>query len=173
MDKNISQILISESAIIERIKELGKKISLDYQGEPLTVICILKGAFIFLADLLRNISLHTSVEFIQVSSYGEKTESSGKIKIIQNLSESICNKNVLVVDDILDSGLTLSYMKELLILERPKTLKFCVLLNKSKDIIRETEVDYIGFEIPDRFVVGYGLDYAEQYRGLPYIATLE
>jgi len=169
----IYEILLSETAISQRVKELGKQISRDYKDQELVIICVLKGAVIFLADLLRNLDISTIVDFIQVSSYGDKTESSGNIEISKNLNVDIQNRNVLIVDDIFDSGLTLKYLYENLKPQNPLSLKSCVLLEKVKSRKVEIKIDYVGFQIPDKFVIGYGLDYGDYYRGLRHIAIFK
>ncbi len=173
LKEHIGRILLSEDIILKRTRELGQQISSDYRGKELIIVCVLKGAVIFLADLLRNLDISTNLDFVQTSSYGDGTESTGKLKLFQGLTTDIEGRDVLVVDDILDSGLTLQFLKEFLITKRPASLKLCVLLSKTEGRIEYVEADYVGFEIPDEFVIGYGLDYAGQYRGLRYIATLE
>jgi len=158
--------------ILERVRQLGQQISKDYRGKEIVIVCVLKGAVVFLADLLRNLDIPADLDFIQISSYGNETESSGKVRISQNLTTGIEGRHVLIVEDIVDSGLTLSRLKEILLAKRPASLKFCVFLDK--DRTEDMELDYVGFKIPaDEFVIGYGLDYAGKYRGLRYIATLE
>ncbi len=168
-----SQVIISESEIIQRVNELGKQISNDYREKKLTIICILKGALIFLADLLRKIELNPDLEFIQVSSYYDKTYSSGEVKINNEISTKIAGRDILIVDDILDSGLTLYQIREKILSKNPSSLKICVLLNKQRQRIKDIEADYIGFNIPDEFVVGYGMDYNGKYRGLSYISKIK
>ncbi len=170
---NIDKILFSEQTIIDRVKELGKIITNDYHNSDLVLVCILKGALVFSADLIRCIDLHMDLDFIQVSSYGDRMESSGKIGFIRDIATNIEKRNILVVDDIIDSGLTLSYVKDHLFTMNPSSIKICVLLNKTSRRINDINPDYVGFDIPDSFVVGYGLDFKEQYRGLRYIAILE
>jgi hypoxanthine phosphoribosyltransferase len=152
---------------------LGQQISNDYRGREITIVCVLKGAVVFLADLIRNLDLPSALDFVQISSYGDGTESTGEVKFLQGLITNIEDQDVLVVDDIVDSGTTLRYLKRTLMAKRPASLKFCVLLDKLDSRTENVEVDYVGFEIPNEFVIGYGLDYAGQYRGLRYIATLE
>lgn len=173
MEQNTCEILLSEEEILRRVKELGQQISDDYSGEKITIVCVLKGAVVFLADLLRNIDLPADLDFVQISSYGDGTKSSGMAELIQGLSTNIEGRHVLVVDDIVDSGLTLHCLEGSLLAERPASLKFCVLLSKVGRRTRNVEVDYVGFEIPSKFVVGYGLDYAGQYRGLRHVAILD
>ena len=188
MKGHIGRILLSEDIILRRVRELGQQISDDYRGKEVTIVCVLKGAVIFLADLLRSLDISTELDFVQISSYGDGTESMGEVRILKDLTTNIEGRDVLVVDDIVDSGLTLHSLKEVLLTRRPASLKLCVLLDKArckKDDAKialrpiprgmrgvRPAVDYVGFEIPNEFVVGYGLDYAGQYRGLRYIATL-
>lgn len=172
LEGHIGRILLSEDMIIQRVRELGQQISQDYRGKEITVVCVLKGAVVFLADLLRSLDILTNLDFIQISSYADGTESMGEVKFLQDLTTNIEGRDVLVVDDIVDSGLTLHSLKEILLTRRPASLKFCVLLDKAERRAKDAEVDYVGFEIPNEFVVGYGLDYAGRYRGLRYIATL-
>lgn len=165
--------LISEKDIAKRIVELGAQISADYQGESVFMLCVLKGGVYFTIELSKRMSVPVSLDFMAVSSYGMETESSGVVKIIKDLDESIEGKNVLVVEDIIDSGRTLSLLLENLRQRKPKTLKLCTLLNKPARRVTDIQVDYVGYEIPDEFVVGYGMDYAQKYRNLPYIGVVE
>ena len=165
--------LISEKDIAKRIVELGAQISADYQGESVFMLCVLKGGVYFTTELSKRMSVPVSLDFMAVSSYGMETESSGVVKIIKDLDESIEGKNVLVVEDIIDSGRTLSLLLENLRQRNPKTLKLCTLLNKPARRVTDIQVDYVGYEIPDEFVVGYGMDYAQKYRNLPYIGVVE
>ena len=165
--------LISEKDIAQRIVELGAQISEDYQGESVFMLCVLKGGVYFTTELSKRMSVPVSLDFMAVSSYGMATESSGVVKIIKDLDESIEGKNVLVVEDIIDSGRTLSLLLENLRQRKPKTLKLCTLLNKPARRVTDIQVDYVGYEIPDEFVVGYGMDYAQKYRNLPYIGVVE
>jgi len=165
--------LITQKAIEKRIRELGAKITADYEGKDLLMICLLKGAYTFFADLVRNIQLPVMVDFMMVSSYGERSASSGSISIIQELSSSIEGKDVLLVEDIIDSGLTLEYIYETLQAKRPNSLKLCVLLDKAERRKHEVPMEYIGFTVPNKFIIGYGLDYQDKYRNLPYIAILD
>lgn len=165
--------LISEKDIAQRIVELGAQISEDYQGESVFMLCVLKGGVYFTTELSKRMSVPVSLDFMAVSSYGMETESSGIVKIIKDLDESIEGKNVLVVEDIIDSGRTLSLLLENLRQRKPKTLKLCTLLNKPARRVTDIQVDYVGYEIPDEFVVGYGMDYAQKYRNLPYIGVVE
>jgi len=172
MRQSIGRILLSENEIFQRVQELGRRISDDYRGEKITIVCVLKGAVVFLADLLRNLDMPADLDFIQVSSYGDETKSTGVAKIIQGLTVDVTGRHVLIVDDIADSGLTLRHLKESLLSKRPASVKLCVLLDKAARRTQSLKIDYVGFEIPDEFVIGYGLDYAGRYRGLRYIATL-
>ncbi len=173
MDKDVKEVLIDEETLQNRIRELGQKISKDYAGKNLMLICVLKGAVLFMADLAQNIDVPLEMDFMAVSSYGNSTESSGVVRIIKDLDASIENKDLLIVEDIVDSGLTLSYLTNLLKGKGVKSLKICSLLEKPARRAAEIDIDYIGFQVPDKFVVGYGLDYAEKYRNLPYIGVLK
>ena len=159
------KVLISKEDIAKRIKEIAKEITDDYNGEPLLLVGILKGSVLFFSDLIREIELPVSMDFIAVSSYGSGTTSSGEVKMIKDLDKTIEGKNVLIVEDIIDSGNTLSYLKKLLLSRNPKSLKLCTLLDKPDRRTADISVDYCCFTIPDEFVVGYGLDYDELYRG--------
>ncbi len=172
MEKDVKEILFTEEIIEQKIKELGSMISRDYQGKELILIGVLKGANIFMGDLMRKISIPIKIDFMAVSSYGISTESSGVVKIIKDLDESIEDKHVLIIEDIIDTGLTLHYLYENLWSRRPKTLKICTLLDKPERRKVNIKVDYKGFDIPDEFIVGYGIDYAERYRNLPYVGIL-
>ena len=173
MERHIGRILLSEDEICQRVRELGQQISNDYRGREITIICVLNGAVVFLADLLRNLDILTNLDFVRISSYGHETKSTGEARILQGLTMNIEGRHILVVDDIIDSGLTLHCLRKILLARRPASLKLCVLLNKAERRTEDVEVDYVGFSIPDEFVIGYGLDYAGQYRGLRYIATLQ
>jgi hypoxanthine phosphoribosyltransferase len=166
------EVLISEEDIALKIQELGARISQDYAGDDLVVICILKGAFVFCSDLIRQINLPVSLEFMSLSSYGDGTVSSGEVKVNLDIIGSIQGKNVLIVEDIVDSGLTMKFLRSTLDQRKPKSIKLASLLHKSSKTIHETEIDYLAFEIEDKFVVGYGLDYAGRYREIPYIGIL-
>ncbi len=171
--KYVKRILLNEKTILQRVQQLGRQITQDYQDKDVLLICVLKGALIFLADLIRNINIKFDLDFVQLSSYGNKMETSGNIIFRRELITDINNRNVLIVDDILDSGLTLSRLKDHLLSKNPSSLKVCVLLNKVSRRVEPIEADYIGFDIPDEFVVGYGLDFNDMYRGLRYIAVLK
>ena len=167
-------ILISENEIHNRILEIADRINKDYEGEELTLICVLKGGVMFMCDLARRLNLSVRLDFMSVSSYGSETKSSGVVKIIKDLDDSIDGKNVLVVEDIIDSGNTLSYLIDILKKRGPKSIKLCTLLDKpSRREKKDVFVDYVCFEIEDRFFVGYGLDYDQRYRNLPYIGVME
>lgn len=166
------ETLISTSAIEKRMDELAEVINKDYAGEELYLVCVLKGGVFFMVELAKRITVPVTLNFMDVSSYGNGTESSGHIKILMDLDESIEGKNVLIVEDIIDSGRTLSHLVELLKSRKPKSLKLCTLLDKPERRVTEVEVHYTGFTIPDAFVVGYGLDYAQRYRNLNYIGVI-
>ncbi|GAB1354428.1 MAG TPA: hypoxanthine phosphoribosyltransferase [Candidatus Rifleibacterium sp.] len=172
-DKHIKHILIDPDSIQKRIAELGAEISKDYRGKELVVVCILKGAFLFTSDLCRQIDLPQKLDFMAVSSYGDATRSSGIVKIEKDLSESIQGKHVLIVEDIIDSGLTLSYIVKILQDRQPADIKVCVLCNKPSNQQQHVKVDYCGFKLEDEFVVGYGLDFKGYLRNLPYIGVVK
>ena len=170
----VTGVMISEDEIKSKVYEIAKRIEEDYKDEEnLLVVGILKGANIFVADLIRNINLDVNMDFMSVSSYGNSTESSGTVKIIKDLDVDIENKNVLIVEDIIDSGLTLSNLVAALKTRNPKSLKLCTLLDKPQRRTVNIPVDYVGFVIEDKFILGYGIDYAEKYRNLPYIGIVE
>lgn len=173
MHKDIESILLSEAQLQAKVKELGAKITADYQGKDLLAVCILKGSTVFFADLIREIDLPLETDFVAISSYGHSTSSSGVVRILKDLDQSIKDRNVLVIEDIIDSGLTLKYLLENLSSRKPASLNVCTLLDKPERRTVEIHTAYNGFSIPDRFVVGYGLDYAEKYRNLPYIGVLK
>lgn len=173
MLEDVGRILIDEQTLMRRIDEMGEQITRDYQGKDLVVVGILKGSVLFLADLIKRIRLPLVMDFMAVSSYGSSTHSSGVVRIIKDLDEEIEGKDVLIVEDIIDTGLTLNYLTELLMSRNPRSLKICCCLDKPSRRKVPVRVDYIGFSIPDAFVVGYGLDYAEKYRNLPYICILD
>ena len=167
-------VLISEKEIDNRILEIADRINKDYEGEELALICVLKGGVMFMCDLAKRLNLNVRLDFMSVSSYGSQTKSSGVVKIIKDLDDSIDGKNVLVVEDIIDSGNTLSYLMDILKKRGPKSIKLCTLLDKpSRREKKDVFVDYVCFEIEDKFVVGYGLDYDQRYRNLPYIGVME
>ena len=164
---------LTEEEVDARIRELGAQISADYDGEPVCLICILKGSAFFTCELAKRISVPVELEFMSVSSYGAGTASSGVVRIVNDLGTSIEGKNVILVEDIIDSGRTLSYLLEVLRKREPKSMRLCTLLDKPERRVVDVDVDYTGFQIPDRFVVGYGLDYDQKYRNLPYIGVVE
>ncbi|MGN0143066.1 MAG: hypoxanthine phosphoribosyltransferase [Roseburia sp.] len=164
---------ITEEEIEARVRELGAEISRDLNGEPVCLICILKGSVFFTCELAKRITNPVELEFMSVSSYGGGTTSSGVVRIVHDLNSSIEGKNVIVVEDIIDSGRTLSYLLKNLKTRNPKSLRLCTLLDKPERRVVNVDVDYVGFVIPDEFVVGYGLDYDQQYRNLPYIGFVE
>ncbi|WP_040205806.1 hypoxanthine phosphoribosyltransferase [Neobacillus jeddahensis] len=165
--------MFSESEIKQRVKKLAEEIEADFHHEPIYLIVVLKGSFIFAADLIREMKGDIKVDFISVSSYGDETETTGKVRLLKDLDANITNQNVLVVEDIIDSGLTLNFLRDHLQTHKPKQIKICTLLDKPERRRVELPVDYVGFVIPDEFIVGYGIDYAQMYRHLPYIATVK
>ncbi|MGL4362868.1 MAG: hypoxanthine phosphoribosyltransferase [Cellulosilyticaceae bacterium] len=165
------ETLISEQDLQRRIKELGSTISKDYEGKEIVMLCVLKGGVMFMTDLSKHITVPMKMEFMATSSYGDAYESSGIIKILKDLDEPIYGKHIIIVEDIIDSGRTLSYLKKLLEDRNPKSIKICTLLDKPDQRVVDVDVDYIGFTIPNSFVIGYGLDYKQYYRNLPYIAV--
>ena len=172
MENNIT-VLISEEDLDKRIQELGEQISRDYEGQQVHLICVLKGGAFFMCELAKRITIPVSIDFMSVSSYGDASVSSGIVKIVKDLDKPIEGKNVIVVEDIIDTGRTLSYLLKVLNDRRPGSIKLCTMLDKpDRRVVDDVNVDYTGFEIPDEFVVGYGLDYAERYRNLPYIGVL-
>ena len=166
-------VYLTEEQVTERIRELGEQISAVYGDEPVCLICILKGSVFFTCELAKRITSPVELEFMSVSSYGGGTSSSGVVRIVNDLGNSIEGKNVLVIEDIIDSGRTLHYLLENLQTRKPKSLRLCTLLDKPDRRVVDVKVDYVGFEIPDIFIVGYGLDFDQQYRNLPYIGYLE
>ena len=166
-------VMIPEEELDRRIRELGAQISADYEGESVHLICILKGSVFFTCELAKRITVPVTLDFMSVSSYGDGTTSSGVVRIYKDTDEGMEDKNVIVIEDIIDSGRTLAYLLEILGKRRPKTLKLCTLLDKPSRRVVDVKVDYTGFEIEDKFVVGYGLDYAQKYRDLPYIGVVE
>ena len=166
------EVLVSRERIRRRVWAMARQVERDYKGENVHLICILKGACIFLADLLRELRVPVSVDFIAVSSYGKGTLPSGEVRITKDLDASIEDLNVIIVEDILDTGLTLNYLYRILQSRKPRSLRIAALLDKPARRVKEVRVDYIGFKIPDKFVVGYGLDYGEQYRNLPDVCVL-
>lgn len=169
----IGEILVSEQDLQRRVVELGAEISADYAGRPLLLVCVLKGAVLFLSDLLRTLTVPCEVDFMAVSSYGSTTDSSGVVRIIKDLDRAIDGRDVLIVEDIVDSGLTLQYLLRNLGARGPASLEVCALLTKPERRRVELAPRYVGFEIPDRFVIGYGLDQDERHRNLPYVAVYD
>lgn len=166
-------VLLSEEEVDKKIQEIGERITKDYAGRQVHLVCVLKGGVFFMCELAKRISLPVSMDFMSVSSYGTGMESSGLVKIVKDLDEPLKGKDVIVVEDIVDSGRTLSYLLEMLQQREPASLALCTLLDKPDRRVTAVTVDYTGFEIPDRFVVGYGLDYDQKYRNLPYIGVVE
>lgn len=172
MELYAPEALISEEEIALRIQALGKAITQDFENEDLVVICVLKGAFMFCSDLIKRINRPLKLEFISLSSYGDSTNSSGNVRLEMDITANIEGKNVLIVEDIVDSGLTIKTLMELLSVRKPKTVKLASLLFKPAKLKHKVNIDYLGFEIEDKFVIGFGLDYAGRYRELPYIGIL-
>lgn len=173
MEQDIAGILLTQEQITEKVHEMGQKIASDYAGKRLLLVGILKGAMVFMADLMRAIDLPVTIDFMMVSSYGSGAKTSGHVKILKDLDYEVKDKDILFVEDIIDSGVTLSYLQELMRLRGARSVGLCALLNKPDRRQVDVAVDYCGFDIPDKFVVGYGLDYAERYRNLPYVAVLK
>ena len=173
LEQDIQEILFSEEQLKTRVQEIAHEIERDYQGKEIMLISVLRGSFIFMADLCRAIDLPCTLDFMSVSSYGKGTTSSGQVQITKDLSEDITGRHIIVVEDILDSGNTLSYLLKILQHRHPASIRLCTLLDKPDRRVKPVEVHYSGFTIPDAFVVGYGLDYAEKYRNLPYIGVLK
>ena len=167
------KVLITEEEVDARIRELGEKISKEYEGKQIHLICVLKGGVFFMCELAKRITVPVSMDFMCVGSYGDGTKSSGVVRLAKDLDESIENKEVLIVEDIIDSGNTLYYLMDVLRQRKPASLRLCTLLDKPDRRVKDVHVDWTGFEFPDEFVVGYGLDYAKKYRNLPYIGAVE
>ncbi len=167
------RILLSEEEVNRRIRELGDKISQDYAGKTVHLVCVLKGGVFFMCELAKRITVPVTMDFMSASSYGSSTKSSGVVKIVKDLDEPLKDKDVLVVEDIVDSGRTLSYLLKMLADRGPSSIRLCTLLDKPERRVTDVKVDYTGFQIPDEFVVGYGLDYDQRYRNLPYIGVVE
>ena len=172
LDHAVGEILIDEASLQGRISELGAEVSADYAGRDLLLVGVLKGAVFFMADLMRELSVPCEIDFMAISSYGAATDSSGVVRILKDLDINVSDRHVLVVEDIIDSGLTLSYLMRNLKARKPATLEVCALLTKPERREIDVPVRYVGFEIPNRFVIGYGLDFAERYRNPPYVAVL-
>ena len=173
LEQDIERVLFSEEELNKRVNEIAAQINRDYAGKEPMLISVLRGSFVFMADLTRKIDLPCTVDFMAVSSYGKGTTSSGQVQITKDLSDDIEGKDILVVEDILDSGNTLNYLMKLLQARHPASIRLCTLLDKPERRVVPVQADYVGFTIPDEFVVGYGLDYAEKYRNLPYIGVLK
>jgi hypoxanthine phosphoribosyltransferase len=172
-ERGVSKTLIDEHTLRARVADLGAEISADYSGKELTLVGVLKGAVFFMADLMRHLTIPCEVDFMAISSYGDSTDSSGVVRILKDLDINIEGRDVLVVEDIIDSGLTLSYLMRTLEARQPASLEICALLTKPSRREIDVPVRYTGFEIPNEFVIGYGLDYAERYRNLPYVGVLD
>jgi len=170
---DVASVLITEEEIRTRVADLGRRISEDYEGKELTLVSVLKGSLPFMADLMRAITIPVAIDLMEVSSYGTATESSGLVRILKDLSSSIDGRDVLIVEDIIDTGLTLNYLVRYLRGKNPRSLRICALVDKPARRLVDIPIDYRGFEIPDQFVIGYGLDYGEYYRNLPFIGVLK
>ena len=173
MRSEIESILVPEEQLSKRIAELGEAITRDYKGQQLLLIGVLKGSVVFMADLMRRIDLDVSIDFMAVSSYGSGTKTSGQVRILKDLNRSVEGQNILIIEDILDSGVTLSYLTGLLWSRKPASIRLCTLLDKPERRRVDVKPDYVGFTIPNAFVVGYGLDYDERFRQLPYVGILK
>ena len=174
MDQDIDHILVSEEQLQNKVAELGAQISRDYEGRDLLMVSILKGSVVFMADLMRAVKIPCGIDFMVVSSYGgANTMSTGLVKIVKDLDADLIGKDVLIVEDILDTGITLSHLLPVLRMRNPRSVRLCTILSKPSRRKAEIEPDYLGFEVPDEFVVGYGLDYDEKYRNLPYVGVLK
>jgi len=173
MKNDIEKVLISEEEIQQKVRELGEQLTRDYQDQFPLVIGVLKGATLFMGDIIKRIDTYLEMDFMDVSSYGRSTVSSGEVKIVKDLDTSVEGRDILIIEDIIDSGLTLSYLVELFYYRKAKSVKIVTLLDKPTGRKADIKADYVGFEVPDAFVVGYGLDFAEKYRNLPYIGVLK
>ena len=174
MHRDIDHILVTEEQLQQKVCELGERITRDYEGRDLLLVSILKGSVVFMADLMRAIHLPCSIDFMVVSSYGgANTQSTGLVKIVKDLDQDLSGKDLLIVEDILDTGITLSHLVPMLQLRNPASVRLCTILSKPSRSKADIETDYLGFEVPDEFVVGYGLDYDEKYRNLPYVGVLK
>jgi hypoxanthine phosphoribosyltransferase len=171
-EQGVGEIMIEQDRLQARIRELGEEVSRDYAGRDLLLVGVLKGAVFFMADLMRELTVPCEIDFMAISSYGAQTDSSGVVRILKDLDTNIAGRDVLVVEDIIDSGLTLSYLMRSLKARKPGSLEVCALMTKPERREIDVPVRYVGFEIPNRFVIGYGLDFAERYRNLPYVAVL-
>jgi hypoxanthine phosphoribosyltransferase len=173
LETDVEEVLLSESQILRRVYELGKQISADYSDLDPLLLCVLKGGYVFLADLTRSLSIKHDVDFMAISSYGDGVESTGVVRILKDLDRDISGRHVLIVEDIIDTGRTLSYIMQNLRVRQPASLRVCALLDKPSRRELDLQIDYTGFEIPDRFVIGYGLDYAGHYRNLRFVGVLK
>lgn len=173
MKNDIKEILFTEQQLMDKVAELGARITEDYEGKNPLIVSVLKGSYVFMADLTRKIDTACNVDFMVVSSYGQGTKTSGEVQIIKDIGQKIEGRDLIIVEDILDSGVTLSYLMKVLEARGANSIRLCTLLSKPERHKVEVAIDYLGFEIPDEFVVGYGLDYAEKYRNLPYIGILK
>lgn len=173
MENDLAYVLLSEEELKKRVKELGEQISRDYAGKEIVFVGVLRGSFIFMADLVREVDCYSYIDFMQVSSYGDRSTTTGAVKIVQDLSMNIEGRHVIIVEDILDSGVTLSYLTKYMEGRKPASIRIATLLDKPARRTADVKADYAGFEVPDAFVVGYGLDYAQKYRSLPYIGVLK
>lgn len=167
------RVLIPEEEVNKRVRELGEKISEEYAGKKVHLICVLKGSVFFTCELAKRITVPVTMDFLSVGSYGAGTESSGEVRIKKDLDESVEGQDIIIIEDIIDSGRTLSRLAEILKERKPNSMKICTLLDKPERRVTDVKVDYVGFNIPDEFVVGFGLDYAQKYRNLPYIGVVE
>jgi hypoxanthine phosphoribosyltransferase len=172
-EDGVGEVLVQPDELARRVRELGEEVSADYEGRDLFLVGVLKGAVFFLSDLMRHMSVPCEIDFMAVSSYGSSTDTSGVVRILKDLDAPLEGRHVLIVEDIVDSGLTLQYLMRTLETRGPASLEVCALLTKPERRLVETPARYVGFEIPDKFAIGYGLDYAERYRNLPYVATLQ
>lgn len=172
MKKDIEQVLFSETQLADKVAELGARISADYAGKNPLIVSVLKGSYVFMADLTRQITIPCNIDFMAVSSYGAGTKTTGEVQIIKDIGSKIDGRDLIIVEDILDSGVTLSFLMKVLKARGANSIRLCTLLSKPERRKVDVPIDYLGFEIPDAFVVGYGLDYAEKYRNLPYIGIL-
>ena len=173
MERHHIDVMLDEETVDRRIRELGEEISRDYEGKTVYLICILKGSVYFTCELAKRITVPVLMDFMQCSSYGAATKSSGVVKLSKDLDMAITDQDVIIIEDIIDSGRTLSHLKSLLEQRKPASLRICTLLDKPERRVSDVDVDYVGFQIEDKFVVGYGLDYDQQYRNLPYIGVVE
>ncbi|CUS34691.1 hypoxanthine phosphoribosyltransferase [Candidatus Nitrospira nitrificans] len=173
MERMFGRPIVTQEQMRGRIRELGRQISADYAGKDLVLVGVLKGAYAFFADLARAIRIPVRVDFIIVTSYGTQTKTSGKVKLVTELTEKIKDRDVLLVEDIVDSGLTVQYLTKTLAKQKPRSIKVCTLLSKPERRVVDVPLQYVGFRIPNQYVVGYGLDYQQQYRNLPYLAVLD